>query len=101
MAGLTVGLAGRLQVNDHTVSFDAGVERRLAVRELGVKTEDITVMLYCSHHVLHNKYGRGPLKGRPPGSLHRSSSVLQIPPNLAADERKRRAVLTPHRHTRE
>src|SRR5262249_41572230 len=101
MAGLTMGLAGRLQVNHHTVSFDSGVESRLAVRELGVKTEDITVMLYCSQHVLHNKYGGGAAKRRRRGSRHGSSSVFQISPKLAAYERNRRAVLTRHRHTRE
>ena len=52
MARLPLRLAGRLEVNDHAVSFDSRVERRLAIRELGVKPEHVTVVLDASEHIL-------------------------------------------------
>jgi len=51
-----------LKMNVHPVPFDASIKRRLAIRELGVKTEYVTVMLDCSKHVPHHKYGGGTAK---------------------------------------
>jgi hypothetical protein len=52
-------MIGGLKMNDHAVPFDASIKRRLAIRELGVKTEYITVMSDASKHVLYDEHGSG------------------------------------------
>src|SRR5262245_8617890 len=59
MSRQALGLARRLQVNDHAVSFNAGVERRRAIRELGVEAEHVTVVLDAAEHVVHDEHGGG------------------------------------------
>jgi hypothetical protein len=55
-------VVGGLKMNDHAVPFNPRIERRLTIRELSAKTEHITVMLDCSKHILHHKYGGGTAK---------------------------------------
>src|SRR5262249_18426752 len=53
------GLARRLQVYGHVVPLDAGVERRLTIRELRAEAQHVAVVLHAPEHVLYHQHRRG------------------------------------------
>jgi hypothetical protein len=57
MSRQSIGAVCGLEMNNHPVSFNSSIERRLAIRELGSKPEYITVVRDASQDVLHDKQG--------------------------------------------
>jgi hypothetical protein len=55
MSGQPLGAIGGLEMNDHSIPFNSRIERRRAIRELGTKTQRVTVMLDATKHVLYDK----------------------------------------------
>jgi hypothetical protein len=51
-------------MNDHALALDAGIERRLPVRELGLKAERVAEVVHALEDVAHDEHGRGTAERR-------------------------------------